>query len=211
MSRIQILQQIRNFAINKARQCWLSMRYPRLIEAFRVESHLTFDERVKLYKLSQELSSVAEIGSYLGASACCCGAAMKLHQSRHGTGRIFCIDTWQNEGMAEGLRDTWQEFTNNTSNYQEFIVPIRGLSTEVVGEVESHTSSLDLLFIDGDHSYEGVKADWNAYNQFLKPGSFIVFHDSGWAEGVKRVIREDVEPMVSSSDSLPNMWWGILA
>ena len=113
--------------------------------------------------------------------------------------------------MTEGSRDTWQEFMVNTANCREYIVPIRGLSTDVVENVASHTTSLDLLFIDGDHSYEGVKADWDAYNRFLKPGTLVVFHDWGWAEGVKRVIREDVESMVSSSDSLPNMWWGRVA
>jgi len=38
-----------------------------------------------------------------------------------------------------------------------------------------------------------------------------VFHDYGWADGVKRVVREDVLPLVSSHDQLPNMWWGTLA
>ena len=72
-------------------------------------------------------------------------------------------------------------------------------------------SYLDLLFLDGDHSYDSVRADWDAYNRFLQLGAIIVFHDWGWAEGVKRVIRENVEPIVSSSDSLPNLWWGKIA
>lgn len=36
---------------------------------------------------------------------------------------------------------------------------------------------LDLLFIDGDHSYDGVKADFERYSGFVRPGGVIAFHD----------------------------------
>lgn len=61
------------------------------------------------------------------------------------------------------------------------IIQIRGdsQSPEVVRQaaaaLEGH--KLDLLFIDGDHSYEGVKADFENYRPYVKPGGFIAFHD----------------------------------
>jgi cephalosporin hydroxylase len=36
---------------------------------------------------------------------------------------------------------------------------------------------LDLLFIDGDHSYAGVKADFEMYAGFVRNGGLIGFHD----------------------------------
>ena len=36
---------------------------------------------------------------------------------------------------------------------------------------------LDVLFIDGDHSYDGVKADYEMYAPFVRPGGLIAFHD----------------------------------
>ena len=36
---------------------------------------------------------------------------------------------------------------------------------------------VDLLFIDGDHSYEGVAADFRLYSPFVRDGGSIVFHD----------------------------------
>lgn len=36
---------------------------------------------------------------------------------------------------------------------------------------------LDFLFIDGDHSYEGVKRDFEFYSPFVAPGGAIGFHD----------------------------------
>jgi predicted O-methyltransferase YrrM len=184
----------------------LKKMYPALKHAFQVTTHLTLKEMCRLYLLSNDRKYVLEIGSYIGASACCFGAALK----EAGSGKVICIDTWNNDAMTEGNRDTWQAFQNNTASYKEHIVPVRGFSTDVVDKAAACVKSLDLLFIDGDHSYEGVKADWEAYKHLLRPGSIVVFHDSGWAEGVKRVIEEDAIPLVSSSDCLPNMWWGVI-
>ena len=36
---------------------------------------------------------------------------------------------------------------------------------------------VDLLFIDGDHTYEGVKKDWEMYSPLVREGGFVVFHD----------------------------------
>ena len=39
------------------------------------------------------------------------------------------------------------------------------------------TQTLDVLFIDGDHSYEGVKNDFKHYQSIVRPGGLIIFHD----------------------------------
>ncbi|MBS0659727.1 MAG: class I SAM-dependent methyltransferase [Verrucomicrobia bacterium] len=36
---------------------------------------------------------------------------------------------------------------------------------------------LDLLFIDGDHHYAGVAADFTLYRPLVRPGGLIAFHD----------------------------------
>lgn len=36
---------------------------------------------------------------------------------------------------------------------------------------------VDFLFIDGDHSYEGVKKDFNMYSSLVRKGGIIAFHD----------------------------------
>ena len=38
-------------------------------------------------------------------------------------------------------------------------------------------NQLDVLFIDGDHSFEGVKQDFVNYSPFVRPDGLIVFHD----------------------------------
>jgi predicted O-methyltransferase YrrM len=36
---------------------------------------------------------------------------------------------------------------------------------------------LDLLFIDGDHTYEGVRSDFEKYSPLARDGALIAFHD----------------------------------
>lgn len=54
---------------------------------------------------------------------------------------------------------------------------------------------LDLLFIDGDHAYDGVRSDFEMYAPFVRPGGLVAFHDivpgpDGDVGGVPRFWRE---------------------
>ena len=44
--------------------------------------------------------------------------------------------------------------------------------------VEMPSNDLDILFIDGDHSYEGSKADWERWAPQVRGGGHLLFHDS---------------------------------
>lgn len=35
----------------------------------------------------------------------------------------------------------------------------------------------DVLFIDADHTYRGVAADYHGYRRLVRPGGLVVFHD----------------------------------
>lgn len=44
--------------------------------------------------------------------------------------------------------------------------------------------SIDVLFIDGDHSYEGMVADYNDYSPLVRAGGLIAVHDIYYLEEV---------------------------
>ena len=48
---------------------------------------------------------------------------------------------------------------------------------KIIGEVSSICPHIDFLFIDGDHSYEGAKADFENFGPLVKRGGVIAFHD----------------------------------
>lgn len=59
---------------------------------------------------------------------------------------------------------------------------------------------LDLLFIDGDHSFEGVRSDFLTYRHLVRPGGLIAFHD------IQSDGREQGKGGKEYSGGVPTMW-----
>jgi cephalosporin hydroxylase len=62
---------------------------------------------------------------------------------------------------------------NNNYNY------IKGSShdLETFNKLIEYTDEIDILFIDGDHTYKGVKNDFELYSKLVKNGGYIIFDD----------------------------------
>ena len=57
-------------------------------------------------------------------------------------------------------------------------MPLKSSVEDGVASAEHVEGTLvDFLFIDGDHSYEGVKADYERYSPLVRKGGLIAFHD----------------------------------
>ena len=168
-----------------------------------IPTHITSREKLALMRLAREAGggSYVEVGSYLGASACFIAEGL-ARCGREGT--LCCVDTWTNLAMSEGQADTYARFRRNTRHLGATVVALRGLSAEVARDFEG---PVQFLFIDGDHSYEGVSADVAAWFPKLAPGATVVFHDIGWSEGVRRVVAEQVKALPGSEGRLPNLFW----
>jgi predicted O-methyltransferase YrrM len=166
-----------------------------------IPTHMTPQEQLMLYRLAK--GTCVEIGSYLGASACVMALALNPKHDK-----LYCVDTWNNETMPEGERDTFPEFTQNTAPFSSIITPLRGTSENIA---KTFRDRIDFLFIDGDHSYDSVKKDVEVWFPHLNDRAVVCFHDTcGAFEGVLRVIDEDVRPRSKRIQHLPNMLWASL-
>lgn len=166
---------------------YLRQRIAGDIKAIEVPGMPVFD-LLHLYDWAQSMPAngiAVEVGSYLGSSSACIAAAI-----RHRNGHVYCVDTWQNDAMSEGARDTFSEFVRNTQPWQSWITPLRGRSTEVARSFER---KIDFLFIDGDHSYDGCRQDIVAWFPKLRNGGICIFHDYPNAPGVVQNVQELLE------------------
>lgn len=102
-----------------------------------IKTHLTLEEKYLLHTSILHNSICVEIGSYLGASSCYIAASKNCQ-------KLYCIDTWANEGMSEGLRDTFDEFIDNTKKFQHKIIILRGKSYDMG---KSFSKNIDFLLL----------------------------------------------------------------
>lgn len=153
-----------------------------------VVTYTSGGELQALYDLASRCprGSVAlEIGSHLGASALALAGGLARVD-----GRLVCVDTWDNRTMPEGTRDTFAEFQHNTRAFATRITAVRKPSTEL--DEGDLPGPIALVFLDGDHSYDATRADFDRTAPWLAPGGTVAFHDFGtsYFPGVTRVVGE---------------------
>jgi predicted O-methyltransferase YrrM len=136
------------------------------------------DSAELLYGLVRSLKPevCVEIGSALGKSASYIGLGLK----ENGRGMLYAIDPHEptNWNDVDAI-DSFKEFARNISaaGVREYVSVIRSYSDAAA---RNWTLPIDLIFIDGDHSYEGVKRDWELFLPHVKPSGIVIFHDTMW-------------------------------
>lgn len=141
---------------------------------------------------------VVELGSYKGRTACWMASQART--------RLFCVDAWETgnaqhrERVAAGYADPtkyahashWETFRRQitAAGVADRITPIKALSTEPAAD---WTLPVGLLYIDADHRYEAVRADFEAWSHHVVAGGRVAFHDYGNPRlGVQRFVGEHV-------------------
>lgn len=149
-----------------------------------------------LWNLGLELpknGSYLEIGSWMGLSSII--VANSLLSNLNFGAKIYCVDTWRGSEEHQEMPVIQQDklFDTFLSNIEGagvsgFINPIRGASVEVASKFPS--ASLDMLFVDGDHSLEGCYADLVAWYPKLKPTGRILGHDAAESCGAYEAVAQ---------------------
>lgn len=112
-----------------------------------------------------------------------------------------CLFIYQQVGFTNGLslddgkheRATSQtKHFDQIENFQQFIGDSH--STEARKFLEANANGkLDIAFIDGDHSYQGVCQDISLVLRFSQAGTLLIFHDTVACEPVERAWIECVQ------------------
>ncbi|MEQ8361377.1 MAG: class I SAM-dependent methyltransferase [Cyclobacteriaceae bacterium] len=136
-------------------------------------------------KKAPEKAVIVEIGSFKGRSTVSFGFGVAGSQKH-----IYAIDLFEGDGADYGDGDFQNIFQNNIDRcgLGDYVTPIREFSTKVA---QTWDRPIDILFIDGSHEYEDVKADFLAFHPFVKKNGIIAFHDiKGKWDGVIRFWTE---------------------
>lgn len=128
---------------------------------------------------------VVEVGSFSGVSSRVLSMYCKT---------LYCVDpySWKETKEAERMFDAMLPEYPNIKKIQMF----GSEATFFFGD-----RSLDLVYIDADHTYEAVVADINDWKVKVKPGGYIAGHDF-YMDEVARAVRDCLgEPLELFSDS----------
>jgi len=133
-----------------------------------------------------------EIGSFKGRSTV--GIAYVTREL--GLGTVVAVDPHTSPATTD------PDLHGETTSYEDFVSNLRTAGVFERVEIEraySHdlarkwTDSIRFLWIDGDHTYEGAKADLDMFKPYLVDGAIVAMHDVlGTFEGALRVFVEEV-------------------
>jgi len=156
------------------------------------------DQLLNIYRLAATWpgrGDIAELGSWVGLTTSYLATACAVR----GEGHVWAVDTF--EGTKEG-GDSYpsiERFDGSTLNafrqqisqagVEKYISTMMGYTTDMAEEYQGQP--IRVLFIDADHSYAGVRADFETWWPHVAPGGLIIFHDYLMAD-VARFVDEIV-------------------
>lgn len=178
------------------------MVWERIDESLKILGGMTKRELHWLAWKAKSCDLVIEIGTWLGSSTYAIGTMVR--------GKVITIDTfvpvypqdWHSRSWFKRKIGVPMEFFNENKDYmygkclenlselinKGKVEVIRGDSNLVIKDLQELKGSVDMVFIDGDHSNEGVKNDILNYKPLVRKGGILCGHD--FAKEVKEVVLD---------------------
>lgn len=135
----------------------------------------TADEAALLRRLVAARACVVEVGVYEGSSS------VELVDAMGPDATLHLVDPY----IENALRSGWRGVERATRRTVERAAARHGgphLSWHVCTSEEAarewDAGSVDVVFIDGDHTREGARLDWDLWHPRVPAGGVVVFHDA---------------------------------
>ena len=168
---------------------------------FHFHSHLLYDVRTAL---GPGEINYLEIGNAYGMT-------LSLVASHTYKTNCYGVDLGYPDGIDTIAYKNVINFKNTESTFKQYVGNSR--APEIIEDLHKIPGTFDFIFIDGDHSKQGVLADFTNYSSLLKPGGILVFDDylDKWdCPNVKIAIDEIVEKNKNNYDIIGSMTYNIL-
>ena len=149
----------------------LNFKPRRVVPPFSWVGHIPFAAML-VAETKPEL--IVELGTHTGNSYFTFCQAVEENQLLT---KCYAVDSWQGEAHAGFYDESVFNDVNayNKEHYSKFSYLLRTTFDEAVHQFADN--SIDILHIDGLHTYEAVKNDYETWLPKVKEGAVILFHD----------------------------------
>lgn len=144
----------------------------------RASTQTTEEERACLAKHARGCRRLAEIGVWHGVTTA------RLRSVMASDGVLYAVDPYPvgRFGISFQQRIAHAEVSRVAVGRVEWLRLTGGAAARHIAD--HNLGPMDFLFIDGNHTYDGLQEDWESWSGLIAPGSGIVaLHDSFPAEG----------------------------
>ncbi|WP_090597608.1 class I SAM-dependent methyltransferase [Pelagibacterium luteolum] len=133
---------------------------------------------------------IVELGTHTGNSFCAFAQAVEAFEI---DAKVFAVDHWQGDEHAGAYsKDVFAELSQYIETlYPQIASMVRSSFDEALPEFAD--KSIDLLHIDGMHTYEAVRQDFLAWLPKVASNGIVLFHDTAVTErnfGVGAFLKE---------------------
>jgi len=131
-------------------------------------------------------------------------------------GKVYGYDIWDTHGLNNQFehwssKEECEEYLRSKGIDNFELTKIDSKTQEFRDLIKSrHGGCIDLAFIDGCHSYEGIKNDFDVIYPELSQNGIIVFHDTMRIDGCRRFVAELREELYDGTFDVVTFPYGCL-
>ena len=114
---------------------------------------------------------------------------------------LYMVDRWERPEPGDSFYDTDSTSRHSRGRYEKVFRQAKAVAARYpkrariirkasLEAAQGFAGKADFVFVDGDHSYDGVKADLAAWVPHIVPGGLLCGHDYKRYSGVQQAVDE---------------------
>jgi len=128
-------------------------------------------ERDAVARHAKDKTVTAEIGVWHGVTT------RRIAEALAPGGVVYAVDNYVVGKL--GISFPYALARRNTKPVRERVKFVRATAKDAAAEfARSIGTKFEFVFIDGDHSYDGLRTDWESWTPLVAPGGIVALHDS---------------------------------
>jgi tetratricopeptide (TPR) repeat protein len=162
-----------------------------------IDGYMTYPELTWLYNMAKNMNSILEIGSWKGRSTHALLSGCK--------GKVTSVDTFEGsndlkdwtykQGIVQNVYDQFKENLKGFKNLEVFKM------TSKEAKAKFKNRKWDMIFIDAEHTYEGVKEDIALW----KNNATVILCGHDYGPGWPTVVKA-VNESLGKVDIIESIW-----